>query len=68
MNAEQQAALNQAPGIDMVLTDPEKMQRFCRDFPSDKEYGTVAVLRPLSTAELSFAVNSNAPERRSTPF
>ncbi len=59
MNTEQQEALKQALGIDMVLTDPDAMQRFCRDFPGDVEYGAVAVLRPRSTEEVSLAVKAS---------
>ena len=60
MNTEQQEALRQALGIDMVLTDPDAIQRFCRDFAGDVEYGAVAVLRPRSTEEVSLAVKASS--------
>lgn len=56
MNTDRQAALRQALGADMVLTDPDAMQRFCRDFPGDIENVAIAVLRPRTTEEVSQAV------------
>lgn len=56
MNTDRQAALRQVLGADMVLTDPDAMQRFCRDFPGDIENVAIAVLRPRTTEEVSQAV------------
>lgn len=47
-----------ALGIGIVLTDPDAMQRFCRDFSGDVEHRAVAVLRPRSTEEVTFAVKA----------
>ncbi len=58
MNTDRQAALKQALGLDMVLTDPEAMPRYCRDFPGDVENAAVAILRPRNTEEVSQAVKT----------
>lgn len=58
MTTDRQVTLRQALGTDMVLTDPDAMQRFCRDFPGDVENAAVAVLRPRSTEEVSLAVKT----------
>jgi FAD/FMN-containing dehydrogenase len=53
-----QEALCAALSSDMVLTDVEDMQRFCRDWHGDVTSSAVAVLRPRSTAEVSAAVRA----------
>lgn len=45
-------------GADMVLTEANDMQRYCRDFPGDVENNAVAILRPRSTEEVSQAVKA----------
>ncbi|MET0257558.1 MAG: FAD-binding oxidoreductase [Methylobacterium sp.] len=43
-------------GAAMVLTEPDDVARYCRDWHGDVQTTAVAVLRPGSTAEVSAAV------------
>nr|WP_275791207.1 FAD-binding oxidoreductase [Rhizobium gei] len=42
----------------MVLTDPDEMRRFCRDWHGDVTSSAVAVLRPRSTGDVAAAVRA----------
>ncbi|WP_458574645.1 FAD-binding oxidoreductase [Rhizobium sp. PDO1-076] len=55
-SAQLQASLSAALTSDVVLTQPDEMVRFCRDWHGDVASGAIAVLRPRSTAEVAAAV------------
>nr|WP_244492237.1 FAD-binding oxidoreductase [Aureimonas sp. AU12] len=48
--------MTQALGADAVLTEPDDIARYCRDWHGDVTTGAVAVLRPNSTGAVSEAV------------
>lgn len=53
-----QASLRAALTSDIVLTNPDEMLRFCRDWHGDVTSGAVAVLRPRSTEGVAAAVRT----------
>ena len=53
-----QASLRKALANDVVMTQPDEMLRFCRDWHGDVTSSAVAVLRPRSTEEVAAAVRA----------
>lgn len=53
---ELQQALADALGSDLVLTNPQDMERYCSDWHGDVKSSAVAVIRPRTTQDVSQAV------------
>jgi FAD/FMN-containing dehydrogenase len=58
ISAGLQASLCATLTSDIVLTDPDEILRFCRDWHGDVTSGAVAVLRPRTTEDVAAAVRA----------
>ena len=57
---ELQEALADALGSDLVLTNTQDMERYCSDWHGDVKSGSIAVIRPRTTLDVSQAVKTCA--------